>query len=603
MMGFDKLVWFMGVVEDDQDPTYNGRIKVRAFNVHPSDKEDVPTKHLPWATVIDGTYGSSHIIPPVGDWVFGFFIDGIECNHPMVIGRIPGQPLQLPEGSTSPGESAYIPVETLKNFGKPPLNRYIGGEDCEIGPAAIQASAQKNGIKTAIFKTKKALDEKDEEKRVKFSEPNILTPEKNFDSTVIKSKHDNNVIVLNDYEDGEGTSILICHSTGSVFQIDPNGTIFVKSFGDTYNSTEGFEFNRIDKDSHTNVGGDWSLKIEGGSGRIEVQGDLDISCNNFNVDARASANIHAGTSVNISGAKVGMIAIADDVNISALNQVKVQTTGPAGNIVMKAPFGDLNVDAYAMNVFSQSYIGMTSLALPDFLALPPFGTPNILGPPPPKILSGIEFNTLTYMNMWALTDISMTAIGAATISAGGKATMQSVISSSMISAGSANISAGLSASMFGVLSSKMSSFGTSTVWAGKGAAITGLATVDVFSGGKTSVTGVKTVGVSGLSASVSGAKLASLNSLGKVFVGGVISTLLGVPGKPAIPAVPALPGAPSIPTPIRFPIPAFVNLAEFGAAVIPDEMQLGGIRPYVGFKADNRLGTKTPINITSRSTK
>ena len=32
--GFRNLLWFVGVVEDRQDATNDGRVKVRAFGIH-----------------------------------------------------------------------------------------------------------------------------------------------------------------------------------------------------------------------------------------------------------------------------------------------------------------------------------------------------------------------------------------------------------------------------------------------------------------------------------------------------------------------------------------------------------------------------------------
>ena len=68
---FNNLIWFVGVVEDSNDLTNAGRVRVRAFGIHASDKEALPTAHLPWATVLDGTFGAAQVIPKEADWVFG----------------------------------------------------------------------------------------------------------------------------------------------------------------------------------------------------------------------------------------------------------------------------------------------------------------------------------------------------------------------------------------------------------------------------------------------------------------------------------------------------------------------------------------------------
>jgi hypothetical protein len=88
--------WFTGVVEDIHDPIQMGRVRVRCFNYHSSDVEDIPTEDLPWATSIMpvtspsiGGIGESATGLLPGSWVFGFFRDGKELQDPVILGSIP----------------------------------------------------------------------------------------------------------------------------------------------------------------------------------------------------------------------------------------------------------------------------------------------------------------------------------------------------------------------------------------------------------------------------------------------------------------------------------------------------------------------------------
>ena len=350
--GFRNPLWFVGVVEYRHDASNDGRVKVRAFGIHSEDKEAMPTEALPWAIVIDGSYGASSSIPDTGEWVFGFFMDGRDAQHPMILGRIPGINLQLPPEAGAPNEVSMIPMASIDKYGKPPLHRAMGGEDAEIGQATIQAASQKNDIESATGET--------------WSEPPIITPEKNLDNRIYTSKNDNNFVVLSDSEDGDGTYILVSHSSGSAIQIDGNGTVFIKSFGDTYNSSEGFTMNRTENDHVTNVGGDYLLKVERGSGKVWINGDLDIECENFNVTARGTANINAAVSTNISGGKVGVFGTSDDINLAAQGNIKMKagTALNFGGIYGQALFGDIHLDSYKMNLYSTAYTKITSLGTP-----------------------------------------------------------------------------------------------------------------------------------------------------------------------------------------------------------------------------------------------
>jgi hypothetical protein len=87
--------WFTAVVEDVSDPTGSGRVRIRCLGFHNSDKAELPTEDLPWATcLLPVTSASSHgvgtsatgLVP--GSWVFGFFRDGSEMQDPVVLSTI-----------------------------------------------------------------------------------------------------------------------------------------------------------------------------------------------------------------------------------------------------------------------------------------------------------------------------------------------------------------------------------------------------------------------------------------------------------------------------------------------------------------------------------
>jgi hypothetical protein len=87
-----EFVWFVGEVEARNDPLKLGRVRVRCFGWHPSDREECPTNQLPWAGTVQPVTA-----PPApssgltqGTWVFGFFMDGKEAQRPMIMGLIPG---------------------------------------------------------------------------------------------------------------------------------------------------------------------------------------------------------------------------------------------------------------------------------------------------------------------------------------------------------------------------------------------------------------------------------------------------------------------------------------------------------------------------------
>ena len=98
-MGLDGFVWFVGVVEDRNDPDQLGRVRVRCLGFHTEDLVKLPTADLPWAHVMhpttDPAMHGMGITPSFlveGGWVVGFFREASEKQQPIVIGTLPGVP-------------------------------------------------------------------------------------------------------------------------------------------------------------------------------------------------------------------------------------------------------------------------------------------------------------------------------------------------------------------------------------------------------------------------------------------------------------------------------------------------------------------------------
>ena len=111
--------WFIGEVVDKNDPINSGRVKVRVFGIHPPDPnnetndknnlDDVPDEDLPWAFCVQGAYGKMHSIPDEGEWAFGFFADGRECQHPFLLGTLIGS--NTDADNVSPTVTGSVPAQ------------------------------------------------------------------------------------------------------------------------------------------------------------------------------------------------------------------------------------------------------------------------------------------------------------------------------------------------------------------------------------------------------------------------------------------------------------------------------------------------------------
>ena len=101
--GLKQFVWFIGVIEDRNDPQGLGRVKVRCYGYHTKDKIQIKTEDLPWAVVMLPTTSPSvsgigyNPFLVEGSWVVGFFMDGESAQEPCVMGSIPGAPKSKPD--------------------------------------------------------------------------------------------------------------------------------------------------------------------------------------------------------------------------------------------------------------------------------------------------------------------------------------------------------------------------------------------------------------------------------------------------------------------------------------------------------------------------
>lgn len=94
-IGEEGFRWFLGIVEEINDPRQLGRVKVRILH---EDDTDVTTEDIDWAQVMTpvtsaGTDGIGETpFLKKGSRVVGFFIDGQEKQLPLIIGSIPTIP-------------------------------------------------------------------------------------------------------------------------------------------------------------------------------------------------------------------------------------------------------------------------------------------------------------------------------------------------------------------------------------------------------------------------------------------------------------------------------------------------------------------------------
>jgi hypothetical protein len=90
-IGKDGFNWWVGVVENRNDPLKLGRCQVRIFGYHTENKQKIPTADLPWAPcLVSPNSKQSFTAPKEGEYVVGFFADGDSYQAPTIMGVYAG---------------------------------------------------------------------------------------------------------------------------------------------------------------------------------------------------------------------------------------------------------------------------------------------------------------------------------------------------------------------------------------------------------------------------------------------------------------------------------------------------------------------------------
>ena len=313
---------YFGVVEDRNDPKEMGRVRVRVFGLHSSDKiNDIPTADLPWSPVMNPTttpgisgLGSNPFIVE-GSWVVVMFMDA-ELQSPLIMGTLHG----YPTAKKNPENGFSDPIGTFP--------RRVGESDID----------------------RRARGVNDIEKQSVGSEPADPYNAKYPYNHVFHSES-GHMIEMDDTPGSE--RVQVYHRSGSFVEIHPDGSMVVHS-GAHYNSSQKLEINVTDNAS-INVGGDLNALVEGATtlssfGNITaetkanmyttVEGNLYTktygntyhdSQGNINVKADGTLNIHSSGDIKMSSKA--------SIDITAGTTFKISSVGAMN---LKGATVDLN---------------------------------------------------------------------------------------------------------------------------------------------------------------------------------------------------------------------------------------------------------------------
>ena len=266
-LGKNNFIWFNGVVEDRQDPQKLGRLRVRCVGIHTDNKDDLPTSDLPWSQLIHpitssgiSGLGSSPGFVVEGTWVFGYFRDGYAMQEPMVIGTLPGKPVELADVS----KGFYDPngvypkykdeVDTNRLATNDSANPHLGLE--------LRKLTRKTGVPTADFDIVAVEDHVSTEIAASdgdtWNQPDIPYQAVYPYNHVFESES-GHIMEIDDTKDHE--RLFTAHRTGTSQEIDKDGNQVNIVKGDHYNIISGKSQAVIEGNSDITIGGRHKIYI------------------------------------------------------------------------------------------------------------------------------------------------------------------------------------------------------------------------------------------------------------------------------------------------------------------------------------------------------
>jgi len=399
-MGKNGFNWFVGVVEDREDPKTLGRIKVRCLGYHTEDLTILPTDDLPWAhpmnpitsATVSGI-GQTPLGVVEGTWVVGFFQDGPDAQMPIIIGTLPGVPSKLPEGDSRTGFQDYV-YKAYPKYKETDVNRlavnlkelspedqqsWAGGEgwsmdefsgadeETETNPhpsltirrADIDeavGTAQIDGIMDGVAPIAEDLDQEIEGK---WDEPKTPYAAKYPHNHVYESESGH----LREYDDTKDAErIHERHMSGSGYEIGPDGTKITRVKKDNYTIITENDYAHIQGNSRTTHDKDIRVRVnaEGQSGNsynIEVgQGShVNVEVNGGDINLTTLASGMESGDINLNSARDLNIQVNRRMRVEVLENVEVDVMGKWTETVTKSK--EESTKTHWMNANNQHMTG------------------------------------------------------------------------------------------------------------------------------------------------------------------------------------------------------------------------------------------------------
>ena len=327
-LGFNNFIWFVGVVEDRNDPQKLGRVRVRVLGSHVGDKVQLPTEDLPWAQVVhpvtsSGISGLGHTTFLVhGTWVFGYFRDGTDRQEPLILGTMPGKVSEL----GNPDKGFYDPDrrEPKDIFNKDyRISVYPKDTEVDTNRLAVNDTTKEHsslttrkeqritGVPTAEFDEHTAADGSTIALSAgsTFNQPEIPYKAEYPFNKVFESEAGH----VKEYDDTTGAErIHERHTTGTGYEVDASGN--------KVDIIKGSHFELVSTDKQVFIDGHHDITIDG---RLKVFVNKEQGSNNYDIEVGSGANVN----IQVNKGDVNVVTVDGKINLNSGTDMNIKCGG------------------------------------------------------------------------------------------------------------------------------------------------------------------------------------------------------------------------------------------------------------------------------------